>query len=118
MNVRYLTAGAALAVIYQIIWKETEIVQCAAGLFVGILFVGISKITKEDLGYGDSYLIVILGVYMGIWKLLLLLFISFSLAAVFSILLVVINQSNKKKAFPFIPFITAGYLVLLIIEQF
>jgi len=86
------------------------------GAAVGLLFLLVSKITKESLGYGDSLLILSMGIYMGLWNLLDLLCIAFFLAAVFAIILLGIKKMRKKSAFAFMPFIEVAYLVVLLRE--
>src|SRR5699024_180652 len=47
-------------------------VYLAAGGAVGAVFLGISKITEESFGYGDSILILIMGCFIGFWDILTL----------------------------------------------
>ena len=117
VSVRFLAAGAVLAVTAQLVWKEQTFLMCAAGMTAGLLFVGLSRLTEEGIGYGDSILITILGFYIGAKNLLYLLGIAFAIAAVFSVCMLAASRWNKKTSFPFIPFITAGYIVLLILRM-
>lgn len=108
-----LGVGTAATVMYRI-WKRQNEMSFLLGMLVGIVFLGICKITKEALGYADGGLIVILGIYLGMRKVLYLLTISFFMAAVFSIVWLSMKKMNKKTTFAFIPFLTAGYIVTVI----
>ena len=79
------------------------------GAMMGLLFLGISKVTEEALGYADSFLILTLGILLGIWKLLIVLLIAFSLAAVFSAMGLIVRKFSRKAAIPFFPFLTVSY---------
>lgn len=45
-----------------------NLVGICAGIGVGVLFLLVSKVTEEAIGYGDSVAIMILGGYLGFWK--------------------------------------------------
>lgn len=85
-------------------------VYLAAGGAVGAVFLGISKITEESLGYGDSILILIMGCFIGFWDILTLLMAAFMMAAVFSLVLLIRGRFRRKDSFPFVPFLTAAYI--------
>ena len=69
---------------------------------------GISRLTEEKIGYGDSLLIIVLGTFLGMWKLLILLLGAFGLAAAVSILLK--RKFTRKSMIPFVPFLTVAYM--------
>ena len=52
-------------IIYQVLTGNVDWKLSVAGGLSGILFLWISKITNEAIGYGDSLAILILGIYLG-----------------------------------------------------
>ena len=80
------------------------------GALIGILFFGISKMTKEAIGYGDSWLILILGIYMGWKKLLYLLFLASFGAGIVSLIQLSRKRWNREDSLPFVPFLAAAYI--------
>ena len=82
----------------------------AGGILTGFLFMGISRLTEEKIGYGDSLLIIVLGTFLGMWKLLILLLGAFGLAAAVSILLMIKRKFTRKSMIPFVPFLTVAYM--------
>ena len=82
----------------------------AAGGAVGAVFLGISKITEESFGYGDSILIIIMGGFIGFWDILVLLMAAFMMAAVLSLILLIRGRFRRKDSFPFVPFLTVAYI--------
>ena len=90
--------------------REIHIILLAAGAAVGVIFLIISRVTEDSFGYGDSILIMILGGFLGFWNILSLLTAAFSMAALFSIFMLIRKRFHRKSAFPFVPFLTAAYI--------
>ena len=113
-----LSAGGVMAIVMQI-WKSLKgasisPILIVSGATVGIVFLGISKITREAFGYGDGIVILILGICLGLWDLLIVLMISFLGASLIAILLLVWNKGAKKQSMPFIPFLCIGYVAVIL----
>ena len=86
----------------------------AAGAAVGVLFIFMSKVTKEGIGYGDSLGIFVLGMYLGVWSLLEVLSGAFFLLAISAAVLLAGKRMSRKCALPFYPFLTIGYALWMI----
>lgn len=112
----FLGVGAVAAVCSQIIWDRSSVWECISGLLIGFAFVGISKLTREGVGYGDSILIMILGIYIGVWNLMYVLVIAFFLSAICSVFILIKFRFHRKQGIPFIPFLTVGYFSLVLLE--
>ena len=54
-----------------------DLAGICAGIGVGVLFLLVSKVTEEAIGYGDSVAIMILGGYLGFWKVVGVLAVAF-----------------------------------------
>ncbi len=85
--------------------------DCVAGCLVGGGFLMISKWSKEALGYGDSLLIMILGLQLGFWALMETLTYSMFLLGVISLIFIVLKGKNREMSLPFVPILTLGYLL-------
>ena len=70
---------------------------------MGCLLFG--RLTKEKIGYGDGWLILALGMWMSIYDLCVLLMFGMVFCLVYAWLF-------GKKELPFVPFLTAAYLVI------
>lgn len=88
--------------------------QRVLGVLLGVLFLAISKITKESIGYGDSWIFLILGGVLGIWQLLICLIIAFLTCFVYGIVMIAIKKCRIKEEVPFLPFLFIAYLVTTI----
>lgn len=105
-----LTLYSVVTVVLAIGWRQENLGSMAAGLALGILFFLGSKATNEEIGYGDSWIITILGLYLGIKKLLWALFLSSMVAGVFSLIILMKNNWKRGQAIPFIPFLFLAYV--------
>lgn len=73
-------------------------------LIPGLLLMAFSSCSKEQLGYGDSWLILVLGMWMKLSELLQMLLLGLFLVTIWSVLC-------REKEQPFVPFLTAAYMI-------
>lgn len=112
-----LISCMAGAVIYRLVFVRIDWRLSLAGALVGGIFVGISKLTKEAIGYGDSFAIMILGVYLGLWGLLEVLASAFLVLGILGIVTFVLRKQRGNWALPFFPFLTVGYLLSVLLGR-
>lgn len=77
---------------------------------VALIFLGISRFSKESLGFGDSLIIILLTGSTSIKEMLFVLFMSFILCGGFGICLNSMKQYKTCKELPYIPFLAMGYI--------
>lgn len=103
--------GGSLSVLgYQIFIEKGNVWLIIGGIGVGILFLLVSRSTREGIGYGDSWVILILGIYLGVWRLLEVLAAAFLILEAAAVVCLVIKKMSRKYKLPFLPFLTIGYL--------
>lgn len=84
----------------------------AGGILVGICLLGISKVTREALGYGDGIAVAVTGSYLGLWENVELLLGGLFFAAIVSAILLVTRKAGRKTRLPFVPFLFLAHMVL------
>ena len=112
--VKILMAAGMAAAGYHILCQEMNAWLLAGGMAVGLIFLFISRVTDESVGYGDSLAILILGVYLGFWELLEVLASAFCLLGVGVVILLGITRMSRKCLIPFFPFLTGGYILTML----
>lgn len=110
LPLKTLLSGLFIAAAGCLCGREISPVLLATGGCMGIVFLLISRVSGESFGYGDSILILIIGIFLGFWNLMYLLLGAFSMAAVFSAVMMIKHRFNRKSSFPFVPFLAAAYL--------
>ena len=106
-----LVMASIAALAYQGITRQPDLWMAAGGAGVGILFLLVSKVTREGFGYGDSWAILALGIYLGLWGVLDVLVGTFCFLAVAALVCLTAKKMSRKHTIPFIPFLAAGYLL-------
>ena len=89
----------------EVIWRERFM-----AFLPGILFLIIAKITNEKIGYGDGWVILILGGFLRRGEIYAVLWLAVILSAVVSVGLLCIKKAGKEDRIPFLPFLWAAYI--------
>lgn len=85
------------------------------GGLIGLLFLFVSKCTKEAVGYADSWLILLLGVQLGSRRAMQLIFAASFLAAICALIYLCLHRWRHKSSLPFVPFLTISYLGVILL---
>ncbi len=109
-----IAAGALLTCICLPFCDNLSLVNRSFGCAVGVCMILLSKITHGKIGAGDGLLLCVTGLGLGFWVNLELFGLALFLAAMLSILLLILRLANRQKSIPFVPFLLSGYIILLI----
>ena len=77
----------------------------------------ISVVTREKIGYGDSLVFLAIGLIIGGEKCFVIIFWSFLLCSIFSLVAIILKKTTFKSTVAFMPFVLAGALVTFISTQ-
>ena len=75
-----------------------------AGIFIILTFLGNIVLKKETMGFGDLKLMGALGLFFGWRNIIAISILSFFIAAIFSLVLIIKNKIKKQDISEFIPF--------------
>ena len=106
-----LFLGAFLS---RILMPPEDGVDLALGVAAGLAFLLFSKLSREALGYGDSLLILILGVFVGFRRQLAILALAFLLAGIFAGVGLLSRRFSRTFSLPFIPFLAFSYVGVML----
>ena len=116
-----ILGGGVLGIVFNLMFTMTKmtdvspegwaIVRILLGTLPGVFLLLITYITKA-VGYGDGLVLIVLGMVVGLQKAVLLLAIALFLAALCSVLLLVLRRVRKNSRLPFLPFLTVGWLLV------
>ena len=105
--------GSVAAILFRLLNWGNHTALWIGGMLIGCLFLLLSRWTKEGFGYGDSWMILILGISLGLWDILFLLSIALTCSGILAIMLLEKGHWSKKISFPFVPFLMLGYVGVL-----
>lgn len=112
----YPAAGFAPGITLKLFEGNFSVLQTAGGCAVGILLLILAFISKNAIGKGDGLMFVVTGVFTGLIGNVILLFASLSIAALTLSVMIFAKKINKKSLIPFVPFMLAGYDMLLLVN--
>ena len=90
--------------------KVSDIIGGAA---VGGVLLLMAFISHQQIGYGDAVVFLVLGVCLGPVRVLWVLWISMLAAGIVGIVGILRKKHGWRSQLSYIPFVTAGYFVLL-----
>ena len=112
----WLLWAGSLGVLLISLWNtRLNLFPLFQGAVPGIVLGIISWITREAVGYGDVWIITLLGIYLGIWDTVTLVCMrSFSAYAAVGCL---VWKNSEDTRIPFVPFLTAAYVGVVFYED-
>ena len=100
---------AAAGIISNFTIGEFDIEKRIIAMLPGMILLIVSMITKQQIGYGDSLIILIMGLYIDIDDILSIVLSSFLLSSIAAIILMTIFKKKKNFEMAFSPFLLIGY---------
>ncbi|SER89071.1 prepilin peptidase [Lachnobacterium bovis] len=88
------------------------LMNTAISLIPGIILFLVSKYTNQMIGYGDTMVIVVLGLYLDVKNLMGLIVLAFFIAGLVALYEFIIRKKDKKHEIPFVPFLFISYVII------
>ena len=111
----FILVGGLLLFTFSIVVGELSIRDRMGGIMIGGIIILISYITGGQIGMGDGFILATIGLSYGFLMNLSLLIYGLILSSMVSVILLTFKKAKKKSTIPFIPFLLAGYLGVLIL---
>ncbi len=113
---KYLCTFGVLAVVYlgikSILFKDIMMwYDAVTGLVPGIVCLVMARISREQIGYGDSLVLLIVGMLLGFEDCLWGLFAAFMILTIWALILFILKKAGRKTTVPFLPFLLMGCLI-------
>ena len=107
-------AGAAAGAIVRFLAGSVQIPGFLLGFLPGLLLLALAFLTKQAVGYGDGAVFLAAGTFLGLEETVGLLVLSLLAAGAGGLVILLLKKGTKKEALPFVPFVLAGYVFLLV----
>lgn len=108
-----LAGGILIAVNRDIDWRKDWRLYLT-GVLIGLLLLLIGRFCEGCIGTADGIMTAVIGGIIGYRDTLLLLMNAILIAAMFSILLIIVKKARRGSVIPFLPFMLLGYLMIFI----
>lgn len=107
--------GMLAAVCFRVIGitGEEGLTAAVLSLIPGMGFFLLSFFTKEKVGYGDGWVLLMIGLFSGLFRCFLILLTGLLLESVVAVVLLTFKKIQRDKEIPFSPFLLLGMGVTL-----
>ena len=105
-----------LGILFGIPLIKDNFISMLGGIAIGLVCLLIAGLTNEKVGYGDGWVLTVMGIYLGFRSNLYLLSVSLFLASLTSVLLLISKKAGRKTELPFVTFMIPGYFLLIAIR--
>lgn len=102
--------GIAAAVVLRIcgLAGDGSLRSALLSVLPGLLFWMLGFVSREKVGYGDGWMLVMIGLYTGLWKCFLILTAGLVSSSVAALLLLACKRITREYQLPFAPFLLIG----------
>lgn len=111
ISVELLILMGALGTGIQFFEKTVSLGSWFGGIALGIFLLFLGFVTREDIGYGDGWLVLVMGMSLGFGASLLALLLALGISALASGCLLIFKQVKRSYRIPFAPFLLLGCLL-------
>lgn len=108
-------AGILTAIILNIRGCSGEATWYAMALSMipGAVFWALSLLTGEKVGYGDGWMLMMIGLFLGLERCFMILLVGLMLESAAVLVLLAVRKISTDKAVPFAPFLLLGMGVVV-----
>ena len=78
------------------------------GIFLGLALLFLAFVTREEIGYGDGWLVVVMGMSLGLRFSFLAFLLALGISALVSGSLLISRKVKRNYRLPFAPFLLVG----------
>ncbi len=111
-----LTAVYGAVGLVYILLDDQQLIVALLGIIPGVMMLCIGKMSGGALGAGDGLIVLVSGMYMGIWKTIEFIARALLMAAVWAGFLMAGKKKGRQACFPFVPFLLVSYVVSCLIR--
>ena len=109
-----ITLFGTIAIIIMAASGNKEDVMPVIYAFVpGAFLLLLSLCTKESVGYGDGFVVLVIGLLVGFAPCVSAVCAAFVLSGIFSFFLLILHRINVKSRLAYMPFLAAGLGVVI-----
>lgn len=106
--------AAAAAGIYGGMSGENNFAEALWGMMPGAVLLLLAAGTRKA-GWADGIVLMLLGSLLGFWQCMVTAMLSLVMISVLSALLLILKKAHKGTRIPYIPFLTMGYVLCVMI---
>ena len=106
----FMAAGLALFFIN----GELSLLEELGGIFLGVILLLLARVSSEKIGYGDGLMVIVSGIFLGLFMNIRLLMWALFISALVSAVLLMIKKAGRHTELPFAPFLLISYALMTV----
>ncbi len=107
LSVGYLFVNMGLGEVgYGLIWNTLP------AIFITLL----AFLTRDQIGYGDGAVLLVVGICIGVMDTIAILFIAFFLCSLWGVVRIALKKGTIKSKYAFVPFLTLGFWMIWVMK--
>lgn len=87
---------------------ETDLMEVTLSLIPGAGFFLLGFLTREKVGYGDGWALLMIGLFVGAFRCFLILLVGLMAESAVAIVLLAVGKIKRDREIPFLPFLLLG----------
>ena len=87
---------------------ETEVMELPLSVIPGAGFFLLGFLTREKVGYGDGWALLMIGLFVGAFRCFLILLVGLMAESAVAIVLLAVGKIKRDREIPFLPFLLLG----------
>lgn len=92
--------------------RGEAVAELLLGLLPGLFLLAVSLVTGNQLGRGDALAFLVCGIFLGLYRTILLLMLSLFVTGVLGCFCILLRRVSYRTALPWMPFVFAGFLFM------
>jgi len=115
IEAKWLMVFGLVGIVGILLQRDTTLLgQSLLGMLLGGSVLVFAWITRESIGYGDGWLFVVTGIFLGNLQNFILLFGSLLFAGIFAIVCLVLKKKGRNDRLALAPFVLTAYVVFVL----
>lgn len=110
ISVKLILGFASISIIYLFFDSHLSYIKIVTAVMPGMLLLLLSFITKESIGYGDGFTVLIIGLWLGGFLTGIMVCLAVLLAGVYACYRL---AKRSKEDIPFVPFLLVAFEVMV-----
>ena len=106
--------GGVIGIFFAWQGEIRSITELWTALLLGVMGILLAYVTREQIGYGDGWILLIMGACLGVAQVVAALFWALAGVCIVSIFLLMSKKGNRSSQIPFVPFLCVGSLVTIL----
>lgn len=95
------------------VMQGVSLSSTALSLMPGVVFLLLGFVTREKVGYGDGWVLLMIGLFLDLPRCFLILLAGLLIESTVALVLLVFRKIRRDKEIPFCPFLLLGMGVML-----